>query len=159
MKNTKNHLDGNLVHILSQLYTNHAFKKNPLINSEGVRQGFLARTIIAARKDGLNWLWSYDDIYYKHGDEETNKGTDGEWWGLPSVDLSQWLDIDNHNNLQKFLFEKYKVKLTGCDWDVESSAWYPKFNTELQAKKCIDKLNKIFDKENLKGLKSFESWE
>ena len=124
-------------------------KESPVINTDLVPRIYtLAKIIVTAREDGLNWMWSPADAYQHEGEKE---------WNLSSVDVRHFFDLDSHNDLEEYLL-KEGFDLSDCNWDNESSAWYPHFNTKKGALKCIAQFDDLFDRLFLEKLKSVKVW-
>ncbi len=97
---------------------------------------FLFKLIKEAREMKMNWLFEEGDITQEQGDEV---------WELPSVDIAGGLGLAGHNKLKSF-FIKQKINSPEIVWDVEHSAWYPRFKTREAAVIFIDKFDKMMDK-------------
>ena len=102
----------------------------------------IANLIRNARKNGVDWIWSNEDI-----DEVTTKekGKIVHTYTLSSADIAGALKIENNNRVPDF-FKKHRINSKGIQWDTEGGAWYPKFNSRNDAERCIRDLNKVLDK-------------
>ncbi len=139
-----NILDGRLLRWCEHLGLVQKLKANELMQSKyhelhGL-EDYIIKLIREAREKGMNWVWEPTDVY---------QPDDVTYWSLPSVDVAGVFGAQNNNYLPK-AFKKLKFVLKGLDWDTESSAWYPKFETKEQALEAIGKFNILLDKVILK---------
>lgn len=99
-------------------------------------ESFFKETILAARKNGESWLYTNEDIK-----------KDGKKWTLPSADFDFFMpEFMNHNYFPKW-WKQNEFDDAGIIWDTESSAIYPRFKTLYHAKKFIEDLNTLIDKQ------------
>lgn len=97
---------------------------------------FFKETILAARKNGDSWIYTNEDIE-----------KDGKEWKLPSVEFWFFLSEEmTHNDFPKFWVDN-GFDDQGIIWDTESSAIYPRFKTLYHAKKFIEDLDTLIDKQ------------
>lgn len=142
--NTIKHLDGNLDNLLIQFCVIRGLQDNPVLNVDNLQAFPLAQIIVNGRADGLHWC--FKEVFH------TNEADD--FSNLFPTDIAALLPIDTNNALPDYL-EKEGITLDGIDWDTESSAWYPRFDTEENAKAAIFKLDELFDRLFLGKLKQY----
>lgn len=102
--------------------------------------------IRAARKDGCNWVWGYDDIG-RDVDEDDKAAP--PTFVLPTVSIASHFGLDTNNALPRF-FKRKGIDLA-CQWDTESGGWYPRFAHRKDAERCVDTVNELLDERYLKG--------
>lgn len=147
-KNLKKHLSSNLSSLLRELLKINHLKACEHLNIS-LRLFPLANIILLARREGGDWVWSRDEIKL---DKETGEFT------LSSVDICWAFGCEGHNNLKTNMERVHKINTTDYEWDTEYSAWYPRFKTREAAERCIDDVNKVFDKRYLVKLEAIEHY-
>lgn len=146
MSELKKYLKSGLSSLLIELLKISELKSCEHLNVS-LRLYPLAKIILLARKEDGDWVWSKDEIKI---DEETGEFT------LSSVDICWAFGCQGHNNLRLNMQTKHKINTTNYVWDTEYSAWYPRFRTREAAERCIDDINKVFDKKYLLELEAVE---
>lgn len=147
-------LNGNLCDYLNVYCCINKFVESELITTSYSEYSHLKRIkklIVECRKHKYHWCYTYEDIRFS---EDTYNGKSEKiYYYLPSIDLSDFFNIDDNHNQLKDFFQEHKYYDSDIIWDTESSAWYPKFKNFNAAKNCIDFLDKLFDDFYLKPLK------
>jgi len=152
-------IDGSIFSLLDMLFTAMEIRRNAMLNIK-IQVESISKVILAARADGLNWLWTPNDIYEDQATFKKtpkSKPTTVTEFCLPSVDIHRFFEFEGHSKLKEHLKKKHGITLTGISWDTEYSAWYPRFKTRQDAVNCIETFNKLFDKLYLKKIKALST--
>jgi hypothetical protein len=136
-------LNGNLFSWLRHMSLMKTYSESDIVNHEHRRLFFdmledSKKMVKESRANGYDWIFSKTDIK----EDSDNVGV----YVLPSVDIAEYIGTEtNHSDKIETKFKEYGVDCSNIDWDTESSAWYPMFNTKDAAIKFIEELNLMFD--------------